>query len=75
MMDEGIQNQLSQKGTFIDVMAVAIKPEHSGKSILAKMMNKNILLGRKAGYSHAICFATNFKTSLALNRLDFEFKA
>lgn len=70
-MDEGTQNILGRKGTVMDIMAVAIKPKHSGKKLLGKMMEQNLLLGEKAGYAHALCFAANFRTSITLKRLDF----
>ena len=35
------------------------------------MIEQNIVLGQRAGYAHALCFAANFKTSYSLKRLNF----
>ena len=34
-------------------------------------MKANMLLGQEAGFSHAFCYAVNFKTSKSLERLKF----
>ncbi len=74
-MDEESKIKLKEKGTILDILAVTVKPEHSGRRILENMIKCNIKLGLKAGYKHAICFATNFRTSLTLKKLNFDLKA
>jgi hypothetical protein len=36
------------------------------------MMESNLRLGQEEGYKYAFCYATNFKTGLALKRLHFD---
>lgn len=71
LADEKLQPILDQRGTVMDIWGVAIKKSHFGKRILRNMMKTNMLLSREAGYTHAFCYATNFKTALSLNRLKF----
>lgn len=55
----------------MDIWGVAIKKEHFGKRILGKMIEANIVLGKKAGYKYAFSYASNFKTGKSLARHAF----
>lgn len=71
LADAKIQPILTQRGLVLDIWGVALKKNHMGKRLLHKMMNENERLGRKAGFEYSFCFATNFKTGVALKKQHF----
>jgi hypothetical protein len=50
----------------MDIWVAGVKRDHNGKGMLGKMMKANMLLGHEAGFTHAFCYATNFKTAMSL---------
>lgn len=66
------QGLLREKGVVMDIWAVAIKKEHMGKRLLHKMMIANETLGIKQGYQYGFSYACNFKTGIALTKLNYE---
>ena len=55
----------------MDILAVAIDRKHMGKKLLHKMMKGNEALAIKKGYQFMFCFASNFKTGIALSKLNY----
>ena len=63
---------LGEKNLIMDIWGVAIKDKHMGKQLLHKMMKINELFGFLKGYRYAFCYASNFKTGKALEKVSFE---
>jgi hypothetical protein len=66
-----VQEILKQNGLALDIWGVAIKKEHMGKRLLHKMMIGNEFLGKKQGYKYGFSYACNFKTGIALQKLNY----
>jgi len=56
----------------MDIWGVALKKEHMGKRLLHKMMIGNETLGIRQGFRYGFSYASNFKTGIALSKLNYE---
>lgn len=56
----------------MDILALALKKEHTGKKLLHEMLTGNEILGIKQGYHYGFSYATNFKTGIGLSKLNYE---
>jgi hypothetical protein len=66
-----VQGILKQNGLVLDILAGAIKKEHTGKRLLHKMIICSEFLGKKQGYKYGFSFITNFKAGIALQKLNY----
>jgi hypothetical protein len=58
-------------GVVMDVWGVALKKEHMGKKLLNKMIKGNDILGKRKGYQYGFSYASNFKTGIALSKVNY----
>lgn len=64
--------QLFQKtGLVMDVWGVALENGYFGKKLLNKMIKGNDILGKIQGYQYGFSYASNFKTGIALSKLNY----
>lgn len=57
---------------MLDIWAVAIKKAHMGKQLLHQMMKGNQILGKRKGFLYGFSYAVNFKTGVALAKINYE---
>jgi hypothetical protein len=63
---------LLSQNKVIYIWGIALNREHMGKQLLHKMILTNAYFGALKQYSNLIAFASNFKTTVALQKLNFE---
>jgi N-acetylglutamate synthase-like GNAT family acetyltransferase len=57
---------------MVDIAGVAIKPTHTGKGLLTKMIEVCLVQSQKHNFQFAYCYVSNCKTSSSLRRQGFK---
>ena len=56
----------------MDIWGVALHQDYMGKRLLYQMMIANEVLGLQFGYKYTFCYCSNWKTTKALEKIDYE---
>ena len=62
---------ITEKGVVMDIWGVALHKDYMGKRLLYQMMIANEVLGLEFGYKYTFCYCTNWKTTKALEKIDY----